>query len=119
MKSNNTSIAFMFLVVYIIKEGRGHQLANGVVINQLTYVGRGEIVGKSESVDMYVTEGVNHIYSYIYLEHHSVCPLVRTWTPHPLSRKRVCPLRNQRGEGTHSPGDKRMGVPIRTTREKA
>jgi hypothetical protein len=58
MKSNNTSIVFVCLVVYIIKEGRGHQLANGAVINQLTYVGRGEIVGKREYVDVHVTEWV-------------------------------------------------------------
>ncbi len=34
----------------------------------------------------------------IYLEYHSVCPLVRIGTPHPLSRKRMCPPPlNQRG----------------------
>ena len=26
-----------------------------------------------------------------YLEYHNVCPLVQIGTPHPLSRKRVCP----------------------------
>ncbi len=34
-----------------------------------------------------------HTYVYIiYLEYHSACPLVRIGTPHPLFRKRVCPL---------------------------
>jgi hypothetical protein len=48
----------------------------------------------------------------IYLEYHSVSPLVRIGIPpppQPLSRKRVCPLqRNQRGE-THSPADEGWG----------
>jgi hypothetical protein len=35
----------------------------------------------------------------IYLEYHSVCPLVRIETPHPISRKQMCPPRNQRGRG--------------------
>jgi hypothetical protein len=35
-----------------------------------------------------------------YLEYHSVCPFVCIGTPHPLSRKRVCPSpRNQDGGG--------------------
>ncbi len=37
---------------------------------------------------------------HIYLEYHSVCPLIRIEIPHALTRKRVCPLppRNQRGD---------------------
>ncbi len=36
----------------------------------------------------------------IRLEYHSVCPIVRIGTPHTLSRKLVCPPRNQRGGDT-------------------
>jgi hypothetical protein len=35
-------------------------------------------------------------YIYSYIEYHSVCPLVRIGTPHPLSRKRVPPPRTKR-----------------------
>jgi hypothetical protein len=55
---------------------------------------------------------------HVYLEYQSVCPLVRVGTLHPLSYKRVCPPQNQKG-GTHSPADEGVGVPIRTTGEKA
>ncbi len=54
----------------------------------------------------------------IYLEYHSVCPLVRTGIPHPLFPQRVCPPWNQGGK--HSPAGEGVGeVPIRTTGEKA
>ena len=38
---------------------------------------------------------------HIYREYQSVCLLVRNGTPHSLSRKRVYPPPNPRGEGTH------------------
>jgi hypothetical protein len=39
----------------------------------------------------------------IYLEYHSVCPLVGIGTPHPLSRKRVCfPPGTKGGGGVHT-----------------
>ncbi len=53
----------------------------------------------------------------IYLEYHSVCPLRIGTPPHPLSRKRVCPPRNQRG-GHIFLRAREWGVPIRTTGEK-
>ncbi len=57
---------------------------------------------------------------HIYLEYHYVCPLVGAGTPHPLSRKRVCPPTEPKGGGAHSPAGKGVGgVPIRTTGEKA
>jgi hypothetical protein len=54
---------------------------------------------------------------HIYLEHHSVCPLVLHWDPPPPPE--------QKGEGTQSPASKGVGaggggrVPIRTIGEKA
>jgi hypothetical protein len=60
-------------------------------------------------------------YIHIYLEYHSVCPLVGTGTPHPLSRKRMCtpPPPQPKEGGTHSPkGEGVDGVPIPTTEEK-
>jgi hypothetical protein len=39
---------------------------------------------------------------HIYLEYHSVCPLVRIGTPHPFSYGRVCPPEPKRGRA-HSP----------------
>ena len=49
---------------------------------------------------------------HIYLEYHSVFPLVRIGAPYPLSRKRVCLShpRNQR-MGGHSPVGEGMGGP--------
>ncbi len=42
----------------------------------------------------------------VYLENHSVCPLIRIGNPHPLSRKRVCPPPTESmGEWIHSPAD--------------
>jgi hypothetical protein len=52
---------------------------------------------------------------HIYLEYHCVCPFVRIGTPHPLSRKRVCPSPRTKG-GIQSPAGR--GVQIRTTAEK-
>ncbi len=46
---------------------------------------------------------------HIYLEYHSVCSLVRTWTP--LSRKRVCPSPREGRGGIHSPAGKGVGGP--------
>ncbi len=48
---------------------------------------------------------------HIYLEYQSVCPLVRIGTPHPLSRKRVCPPLEPKGEETHSPEGEGAGGP--------
>jgi hypothetical protein len=54
-----------------------------------------------------------------YLEYHSVCPLVRIGTPHPLSRERVYPHQESKG-GEHSPAGEGVGrVPIRTAGKKA
>ncbi len=58
----------------------------------------------------------------IYLEYHSVCPLVRVGTPHPLSRKRVCSLPPEPGGGHTRLRVRWLGggmVPIRTIGEKA
>ncbi len=41
-----------------------------------------------------------HTVEGLYLEYNSVCPLVRIGSPSPLSRKRVCPPRYQRGGNT-------------------
>jgi hypothetical protein len=47
----------------------------------------------------------------IYLEYHSVCPIVGIRTTNPLSPE---------SKGGHTPaGDELKGVPIRTTGEKA
>jgi hypothetical protein len=49
---------------------------------------------------------------HIYLEYHSVCPLVRIGTPHPLSRKRECYLPDPTGGGgTYSPAGEGAGGP--------
>ncbi len=53
-----------------------------------------------------------------YIEYHSVCPFVGTGTPHPLSRKRVCPPPEPKRGGEHTRLRVR-GVPIPTTWEKA
>jgi hypothetical protein len=45
----------------------------------------------------------------IYIEHHSVCPFVGIGTPHPFSRKRVCPPPRTKGWGAHSPAAKGVG----------
>jgi hypothetical protein len=60
----------------------------------------------------------------IYLEYHCVRPLVRIGLglPHPLSRKRVCPHPQTKGEGVGGHTRLRVrgwGSPIRTTGEKA
>ncbi len=48
---------------------------------------------------------------HIYLENHSVCPLVGIGPPHPLSRKQVCSLHPEPkgGAGAHSPAGKEVG----------
>ncbi len=58
----------------------------------------------------------------IYLEYHSVCPLVRFWDPpFPLPHKRVCPPSEPKREDTRLQVRRCMGggVPTRTTGEKA
>jgi hypothetical protein len=56
----------------------------------------------------------------LYLEYHSVCPLVRIGSALSLSRKRVCPpLRKQGGSATLACGERGWADPIRTTGEKA
>ncbi len=52
-------------------------------------------------------------------KYHSVCPLVRIGTPHPLSSKRVCPSLRSEGEGhTRLRGmGWGLGVPIQTIGE--
>jgi hypothetical protein len=60
-------------------------------------------------VDSYAHVGWEHkVHIHMHLEYHSVCPVVRIWTPHPLSCKRVCPPGTKRGVRVR-------GVPIRTT----
>jgi hypothetical protein len=55
----------------------------------------------------------------IYLEYHSVCPLVRVGISYPLSRKRVCPPQEPK-EGDTLACERRGGrVPTRTAGEKA
>jgi hypothetical protein len=58
--------------------------------------------------------------AHIYLEYHSVCPLVPIGTPHPLYRKRVFSSPRTQSETRHTRLLVRgWGVPIRTTGEKA
>jgi hypothetical protein len=57
-------------------------------------------------------------YIYIYIENHSVCPLVGIGTLPPLSRQRVCP-EPKGGWGTLPCGRGGRGVPIPATGEKA
>ncbi len=52
----------------------------------------------------------------LYIEYHSVCPLVRIGSPRPISRKRVCPPRNQGATLDCGWG---VADAIRTTGEKA
>jgi hypothetical protein len=40
------------------------------------------------------------LYIYTYLDYQNVCPFVRIGTPYSLSRKQVCPPRNQSGGHT-------------------
>jgi hypothetical protein len=58
---------------------------------------------------------------HIYLEYHTVCPLVGLGTSPPPFRKRVRPPRNRRGEGASRLRLRRGcgGVPKPTTGEKA
>jgi hypothetical protein len=56
--------------------------------------------------------------TYIYLEYHSVCPLVRIGTPSPADE--CVPPEPKRGGGKHTRlGVMGWGVPIWTTGEKA
>jgi hypothetical protein len=58
-------------------------------------------------VNNFVEYCINKIHKY--LEYHSACPLVQIETPHPLSRKRVCPPPPGTKGRTHSPSGEGVG----------
>jgi hypothetical protein len=55
----------------------------------------------------------------IYLEYHSICPIVRIGTPTPSPASQCVPPRIHGGRGHTPAGEEVWGVPIRTTGEKA